>query len=413
MTLHPRAACVTGIGLVTPLGGTTAATWKALLAGRCGIAPITLFDPRDLPVRIAGEVRDFSPHEVMPRAHARHIDRFIALGLAAAEQARADAGGLAHVDPGNMACTVSTGMGGWPWIERAALGLHAEGVRRGVSPYLVTATLPNMLAGEIALRIGAKGPSVAPVSACASGAHSLGMAADMLMLGHADVVLAGAAEAVVSPLGVASFAAARALSTRNEEPLLASRPFSASRDGFVLSEGAAVLVLEAWEHARARDAQVYAVLAGFAATSDAHHMTAPDPSGAGVESAMRLALSRAGLAAEDLDYVNAHATGTRADTIEAQALTRVLGPAPRAHVQSTKAQHGHLLGAAGGLEAALCVLALRDQSIPPPCNLDDLDETCIIAAPRRCGRVRHALSNSLGFGGTNTAMIWSSPQGTP
>jgi 3-oxoacyl-[acyl-carrier-protein] synthase II len=401
---------VTGIGLVTPLGCGTASNWQALAAGRSGIGPITHFDASPLPSRIAGQVQGFEPDRFLDRKEQRRTDPFTQYALAAAQLAVEEAGlagPLAH--PARVGVIVGTGIGGIQTLEECVPAFLARDVRR-VSPFMVPRLIPSMAASHVAIRFGARGPSYATSSACASGAHAIGDALHLLREGVQDVVLAGGAEAPVCLMGFLGFAAMRALSTAfNDEPARASRPFDADRDGFVMAEGAGILVLETLEHARARGAVPVVEVAGYGATCDAHHLTQPAPDAAGAVTCMRLALADAGLAPGDIDYVNAHGTGTELnDLVETQAIRQVFGPdASRLAVSSTKSMTGHLLGAAGAVEAAYTALALQHGLVPPTINLDRVDPACDLDYVPHVARpmmLRAALTNSFGFGGTNACL---------
>ena len=378
---------------------------------RVGIGQVTRFDASEFTTTIAGEVRDFDPTRWVPKRMTRQMDLFIQYSIAAADMA-AEQAGLADdkPDPERFGCYVGSGMGGLPVIEGTIATLEKKGPRYGISPFFTPSVIINLAPGQISIRHGCRGPNMSMVSACSTGAHSLGEAARVIERGDADLMIAGGTESTVTPLGIGGFCSSRALSQRNDEPTKASRPFTKSRDGFVLSEGAALMVLEEWDRAKARGVPIIAEVVGYAANSDAHHITAPAPQGEGAARCMRLALKDAGLQPEQVGYINAHATSTTADTLETQAIRSVFG----AHadkglaVSSTKSMHGHLLGAAGGLEAAICALALRDKTLPPTINLDDPDPECdldYIPHRAREAEVEYAMSNSFGFGGTNAAVI--------
>jgi len=405
----PRVV-ITGIGMVTPLGLNTRETWDALVAGRSGIDTITLFDPDGFPSRIAGEVKGFDPTRYMDRKDARRADRFTQFAFVAAQEAVADARlALAEEDPTRIAVIVGTAMGGIMTLAQEFDELTKKGPGR-VSPFLMPMMLPDMASGQLSIRLGAKGPNYALVSACASGADAIGEAANMIRRGDADVVLAGGSEAPITPISVAGFAAAKALSTRNDDPATASRPFSAGRDGFVIAEGCAILCLESEEHARRRNARIVAELAGYGATSDAYHVTQPEERGEGAVRAMELALADAGLAPDEVDYVNAHGTSTPLnDRMETLALKRVFGEyAYDLPVSSTKSMMGHLLGAAGAVEAAICALVIANGVIPPTINYLEPDPDCdldYVPNVARPAAVDVAMTNSFGFGGHNSSLI--------
>lgn len=414
---HTRMA-ITGIGMVTPCGLGREATWDALVAGRSGIGPVTRFDASAYPCRIAGEVRGFDPSAVVPRRDAGTLDLFELYALAAADEAVRHAGlDVARSDPGRVGVVFGVGLGGIASMERAHETLLQRGPRR-VSPFLVPMMIPNMAASHVALRLGTRGPCEVVATACASGAHAVGAACRWIRQGVADVVVAGGAEAAVSPLAMAGFCAMRALSTRfNDEPERASRPFDRRRDGFVLAEGAAALVVESLESARNRGAPIIAEVIGFASTGDAYHITQPDP--AGQARCLALALADAGVEPDDVAYINAHGTSTELnDRAEAAAITEVLGSerASRVMVSSTKSMTGHLLGAAGALEAAISALVVERGVVPPTINLDDPDPACAlghVAGRSRTATVDIAASSSFGFGGTNAVLVISRPARRP
>jgi 3-oxoacyl-[acyl-carrier-protein] synthase II len=402
---------VTGLGCVSPLGNDVASTWQAAAAGRSGVGRLPDdFDPR-LPVRIAARVKDPVDPGDLPAKELRRLDRAILLALAAAREAFADAGLAAGgFAPERAGVAIGSGIGGVGTLLENHRALLEAGPRR-VSPFMIPMTLANMPAGLVAIRHGLGGPNLCHVTACASGAHAIGESLRWLQRGDADLMLAGATEAAITPLVVAGFASMQALSRRNDEPALASRPFDRGRDGFVLAEGAAVLVLEREAHARARGARPRARLLGYGASADATHMAAPDPEASGAIRCMRAALADAGLAPDAVDYVNAHATSTPAgDEVEARALHAVFGAhTERLPVSSTKGMTGHLLGASGALEALLCVRALETGTLPPTLNLDDPDPECAldhVAGKARAVRARVAQSNSFGFGGVNAALLF-------
>lgn len=362
-----------------------------------------------MPTRIAGEVRDFDPTRWVAKKEVRQMDLFIQYAIAAASMAVEDAGLGAPDEPERFGVYVGAGLGGLPVLEATADSLREKGPRHGISPYFVPAIISNLAPGQISIRFGYRGPNMSHVSACSSGAHSIGEAFHLIARGGADVMIAGGTEGTVSPLAVGGFCSMRALSTRNDAPTAASRPFTASRDGFVLSEGCGLVVLEEWERARARGARIYAELIGYAATADAFHITSPPPGGEGAQRCMRLALRDAGLPPEAIGYINAHGTSTAADAIETAAIRAVFGAhADRLAVSSTKSMHGHLLGATGGVEAAICALALQRGVLPPTINLDDPDPECDLDYVPKVAReqgVEAALSNSFGFGGTNACLV--------
>ena len=403
---------VTGFGALSPVGNSAAESWAAVVAGRSGVATITRFDPADYETRFAGEVKGFDPDAVLGKKESRRMDRHAQLGVAAALEARtnahlADAG----LDPFRVGVLMGSGMGAMETLEQGAETLLTRGPGR-IGPFFAPMSLPNMAAGMAAIFLGAKGPCFGTVSACASSAHAIGESVEMIRRGVVDVMYAGGAEAPVTRLSVAGFGAMGALSKRNDAPERASRPFDADRDGFVLGEGAAVLVLESLEHAEKRGATILAEVAGYAATDDANHMVQPAPDGEGVGRAMRLALADAGLTPGDIGYLNAHATSTKiGEKYETQAIKSVFGE--RAYmlpVSSTKSMTGHLLGAAGSLEATFCINALRRGCLPPTINYETVDPECdldYVPNTAREAKVRAVMNNSLGFGGHNVSVIFT------
>jgi 3-oxoacyl-[acyl-carrier-protein] synthase II len=413
-----RRVVVTGLGLVTPLGGDVETSWNNLIAGKSGIAAITRFDTTDQKAKIAGEVKPkehpfgFDPDKRVVSKTQRQVDPFIVYAIDAAGQALEDAG-LTEMDQDlkeRTGVSIGSGIGGLPGIESESLVLAEKGPGR-VSPHFVHGRLINLTSGQVSIKYGLMGPNHSVVTACSTGAHSIGDAARMIKDGDADIMLAGGAESTINPLGVAGFAQARALNTAyNDRPEQASRPYDKNREGFVMGEGAGVVVLEEYEHAKARGAKIYAEIAGYGLSGDAYHVTAPHPEGRGAELAMQMALRKAGMKPEDIDYVNAHGTSTMADTIELAAVKRVLGDdLSGASMSSTKSAIGHLLGGAGAVEAIFCILAIRDQIVPPTLNLDDPDVGTegVDLVPHKAKKrpVRAALSNSFGFGGTNASLI--------
>jgi len=407
-----RRVVVTGLGIICPLGNAVQAAWDNALAGKPGITRITRFDPARLASQIAGEVKGFDVAPYMSPKEARRMDLFIHYGMAAGLQAWRD-GGL-QVTPENaerVGINFGSGIGGLPLIEAMHAELEKNGPRR-ISPFFIPGSIINMIAGLLSIEIGAKGPNLAMVTACTTSTHCIGEAAKSIRYGDADVMIAGGAEAVVTELAIGGFAAARALSTRNDDPAGASRPWDKERDGFVLGEGAGAMMLEEYEHAKARGAKIYCEVAGYGVSADAFHMTAPPDDGDGGYRAMRNALKDAGLNPEQIDYINAHGTSTPlGDVAETRAIKRLLGArAPRVAVNSTKSMTGHLLGAAGGVEAVFSALAIRDQVSPPTINLRNPDPECDLDyVPNEARRmpIRAALSNSFGFGGTNGTLVLS------
>lgn len=406
-----RRVVVTGLGMLTPLGNTVATTWEGILAGRSGIRTIDTFDASAFSTHFAGLVRDFEVEQYLNAKDARKMDPFIQYGMAAGIQAVQDSGlEITEANAGRIGVAIGSGIGGLSFIEKNTEILHNQGPRR-ISPFFVPGAIINMIAGNLSIHYGLRGPNVAVTTACTTGTHNIGFGARMIQYGEADVMLVGGAEQAATPLGLGGFAAARALSTRNDNPQAASRPWDRDRDGFVLADGAGVLVLESLEHAQARGARIYAELVGFGMSGDAYHMTSPPEDGSGAAMAMRNTLLDAGIHADEVDYINAHGTSTPAgDVAESRAVRSVLGSAAdRVSVSSTKSMIGHLLGAAGAVEAIFAVLAIRDQVAPPTINLDNPAEGCDLdyvpgqAKPRP---VKVALSNSFGFGGTNGSVAF-------
>ena len=406
---------VTGIGLVTPVGLDRKTTWDSLLEGKSGIDYISLFDAEGFESRIAAEVNDFDAAPILGRKEARRLDRFAQFACVAALEALDDAGlDMANEDPDRVGVLIGSGVGGIMTITEQHKILLNKGPKR-VSPFLVPMMLGDMASGQVSMMIGAKGPNFSTVSACATGTDSIGEALEMIRRGRADVVIAGGTEAAVCEIGVAGFNSCMALSTRNDDPQAASRPFDSGRDGFVLGEGAGLVVLESLEHAEKRGANVLAELAGYGASSDAHHVTQPHPEGEGAARAMKWAIEDAKLRPENVDYINAHGTSTPLnDKFETIAMKRMYGDhAYNLKISSTKSMTGHLLGAAGGIEAAFSVLAIKEGIIPPTINLDDVDPDCDLDyVPNKAvkQKVDVAMSNSLGFGGHNASLVFKSFQ---
>jgi 3-oxoacyl-[acyl-carrier-protein] synthase II len=402
-----RRVVVTGMGAITPLGPDVAATWAAMVAGRSGVGSITSFDASGLAVRIAAEVEGFDPEAHFGRKEARHIDRFAQLAVVAARQAVAGSGIDLAREPERVGVVFGSGLGGLASIEEGVRVMGARGPGR-VSPFVLPMMIANMAAAQVAIDIDARGPISCTVTACAASANAIGDALELVRRGRADVVVAGGAEAGVTPIGIAGFAQMRALSERNDDPERASRPFDRDRDGFVVGEGAAALVLEDLDHARARGATILAEVLGVGASCDAHHITAPRPDGRGAIAAIRSAIADAGIDAGDIGYVNAHGTSTELnDRTEALAIRAVLGTG--VPVSSTKSVTGHLLGAAGAIEAIACIQALVTGLLPPTANLDDPDPDCALDHVRgeaRQAAVSVAMSNSFGFGGHNVALVF-------
>jgi 3-oxoacyl-[acyl-carrier-protein] synthase II len=408
-----RRVVITGLGLISPVGNSVAEGWANLLAGQSGIDLITKFDASALSCRVAGEVRGFNVEEYIPGKEARHMDTFIHYGMAASVQAVRDAGlptgeELTEESAERIGVIVGSGIGGLPLIEETQDEFRARGARR-ISPFFVPASIINMISGHVSIRFGFTGPNLAIVTACTTGLHCIGEAARLIQYGTADVMVAGGAESTVSPLGVGGFAAARALSTRNDDPKTASRPWDKDRDGFVLGEGSGVLVLEEYEHAKKRGAKIYAELAGFGMGADAYHMTAPNVDGP--KRSMRAALRDAGINAEEVQYLNAHGTSTPlGDLNETNAIKLAFGDhAGKLVVNSTKSMTGHLLGGAGGLESVFTVLALHHQVSPPTINIQNQDPECDLdycANTAREMRIDVAVKNNFGFGGTNGTLVF-------
>ncbi|GIZ51061.1 beta-ketoacyl-ACP synthase II [Noviherbaspirillum aridicola] len=406
-----RRVVVTGLGCVSPVGNTVADAWSALIEGKSGIATITKFDATPFSTRFAGEVKGFNVEDYIPGKEARHMDTFIHYGMAAGIQAMQDSG-LTVTDENaeRIGVMVGSGIGGLPMIEETHAELTNRGPRR-ISPFFVPASIINMISGHLSIKYGLKGPNIAIVTACTTGLHCIGAAARMIEYGDADVMIAGGAESTVSPLGVGGFAAARALSARNDDPATASRPWDKDRDGFVLGEGAGVMVLEEYEHAKARGAKIYAEVIGFGMSADAHHMTAPLEDGDGARRCMVAAMKNAGINPDQVDYVNAHGTSTPlGDVAETIAIKRALGDhAKSVVVNSTKSMTGHLLGGAGGLEAVFTVLAVHEQISPPTINIFNQDPNCDLDYCANVARnmpINIAVKNSFGFGGTNGTLIF-------
>lgn len=406
-----RKVVITGLGIISPVGNTIEQAWQNILAGRSGIDKITRFDASTFSAQIAGEVRDFDVSQYIPLKDARRMDTFIHYGIAAGIEAIKDAG--LEASPANadrIGISIGSGIGGLPMIENTRDEFNASGIRK-VSPFFVPGSIINMISGNLSIMYGYKGPNIAMVSACASATHSIGDAARMIEYGDADIMIAGGAESTVSQLGVGGFCAARALSTRNDDPKTASRPWDKDRDGFVLSEGAGVVVLEEYEHAKARGARIYAELAGFGMSADANHMTAPCEDGEGAARCMTNAMRNAGVNVDEVNYLNAHGTSTPlGDKAETTAVKRAFGDhAKKLVVNSTKSMTGHLLGAAGGVEAVFSSLAVYNQVSPPTINIFNQDEACDLdycANEARKMKIDVALSNSFGFGGTNASLVF-------
>ena len=414
----PRRVAVTGVGLVSSLGIGTEANWEALLAGRSGIRTITAFDASRFASRIAGEVPDFDPLQFLSRKDVRKMDVFIQYAIAASEFALLDAGLPTTGGLGTeVGVFIASGIGGFNTIEREHIALLNGGPRK-ISPFFIPSAIINLAAGQVSIRFGAKGPNSATCTACSASAHAIGDAFEIIRRGDAQVMVAGGSEAAITPLGVGGFAAMRALSTRNDEPQRACRPFDRDRDGFIMGEGSGVVILEDLERARARGSRIYCELVGYGMSADAHHMTAPSEDGAGAVRVMRNAIRSAGVEPSAVDYVNAHGTSTpHNDRIETLAIKTCFGDhASSLAISSTKSMTGHLLGAAGGLEAGIAALAVHRQIVPPTINLDNPDPDCdldYVPNARRTLSIDYALSNSFGFGGTNASLLFKRYQSGP
>ncbi len=405
-----RRVVVTGLGLVTPLGTGVDKTWKALCAGESGVGRITRFDPSGYDAQIAAEVKDFDPAQFIEKKEIKKMDTFIHYAVGASQLAVDDAGlKVSPEEATRVGVYIGSGIGGLGSIEHYHDVLKEKGPGR-VSPFFIPMTIINLASGQVAIRVGAKGPNSCAVTACATGNHCIGDAYRLIQRNDADVMIAGGAEAAITPLGVAGFASAKALSFRNTEPTKASRPFDKDRDGFVLGEGAGVVVLEELEHARARGARIYAEVIGYAMNSDAYHITAPPEEGEGAVRCMEMAIKDAGVAKTDIGYINAHGTSTMADAIETKAIKHVFGEqAYKIPVSSTKSMTGHLLGAAGGIEAVFSILALHHGILPPTINLDHPDPACdldYVPNKARATKTQVVLSNSFGFGGVNACLLF-------
>lgn len=410
--MSKKRVVITGLGAISPIGNTVEETWQNALKGVSGIDLITKFDTTNFSVKFAAEVKNFKVADYIPAKDARRMDVFIHYGMAASIQAIRDAGleNNENINKQRVGVAVGSGIGGLPNIENTQTEYLKTGTKR-ISPFFIPGTIINMISGNISVMYGYQGPNLAIVTACSTGTHSIGEAARLIQYGDADIMIAGGSEAVVCPLAIGGFAAARALSTRNDDPKTSSRPFDKDRDGFVLGEGAGVLVLEEYEHAKARGAKIYAEIAGFGMTADAHHMTAPLEDGSGAARCMSLALQNADLSPNDVDYINAHGTSTPlGDVAETTAVKAAFGAtAKNLVVNSTKSMTGHLLGAAGGIEAVFTALAIKNQISPPTINIFNQDERCDLdycANRARNMEIRAALSNSFGFGGTNGTLAF-------
>jgi 3-oxoacyl-[acyl-carrier-protein] synthase II len=409
--LSKRRVVVTGLGLLTPVGNTVVDSWKNIVNGVSGINPITHFDVTEFPVRFGGSIKGLELDEFIPRKDQKTMDPFIHYGLVAGLQAFADSGiEITEENAARIGVAIGSGIGGLAGIEKGTETILNSGPRR-ISPFFVPSNIINMISGNLSIRLGAKGPNFAIVTACTTGTHNIGDAARLIEYGDADVMIAGGAEMATTPTGLAGFANAKALSTRNDDPLTASRPWDKDRDGFVLSDGAGVVVLEELEHAKARGANIYAEMIGYGLSGDAYHMTAPSESGDGAIRCMNSALANAGIDKAEVDYINAHGTSTPAgDVIESNSIKKVFGDHARdLSISSTKSMIGHLLGAAGGVEAVFSILAIRDQVAPPTINLDNPEDECdldYVPHEAKSMSIKVALSNSFGFGGTNGSLVF-------
>ncbi len=409
--MQKRRVVITGLGAVTPLGIGVESTWNALVEGRSGIDRITQFDPSNLPVQIAGEVKGFDPADYIEQKEIKKMDRFIHFAIAASQMAMDDSG--LKIDSNNadrVGVIIGSGIGGLPKIEQYTLVLYERGYRR-ITPFFIPMSIINLASGQVSIRFGAKGPNSAVVTACSSASHAIGDAYKIIQRGDADVMIAGGAESVITPLGISGFAVMRALSTRNDEPQKASRPFDKDRDGFVMAEGAGILILEELGHALRRGAKIYAEIVGYGMTGDAYHITSPSPDGEGAARCMKMAIDDAGISPSEVDYINAHGTSTKYnDELETMAIKNVFGEhAYKLVVSSTKSMTGHLLGASGGVEAIISILAIYHGIVPPTINLDNPDPDCDLDyVPHKARKmtVNFALSNSFGFGGTNACLLF-------
>jgi 3-oxoacyl-[acyl-carrier-protein] synthase II len=407
----PRRVVVTGMGVVTSIGHDVDSFWAGLVAGKVGIDRVTLFDPSDFACQIGAEVRNWDVNQFMDAKEARRNDRYTHFGFVAAKQAVADSGiDMSKQDGDRVGVIIGSGIGGMQTYETQLRVMFERGPRK-VSPFTIPSLIGNMCSGLVAIELGARGPNFGIVSACASGTHALGEAAHAIRRGDADVMVAGGSEAAITPFAFASFCAMKAMSTRNSHPQTASRPFDKNRDGFIMGEGSGVLVLESLEHAHARGARIYCELAGYAATSDAYHITQPDPDGKGLSLAMRRALESAGASADSVDYINAHGTSTPYnDKFETLAIKKVFGDhARKVPISSTKSMTGHLLGAAGGIESVVCVKTIEKGIVPPTMNIEEPDPDCdldYVPNAARSVKARTVLSNNLGFGGQNASVVF-------
>jgi 3-oxoacyl-[acyl-carrier-protein] synthase II len=406
-----RRVVVTGVGVVSALGTGTEKNWTALMQGKSGIDLITRFDASEFPTKIAGEVKDFNPEDFIDKKEIKKMDLFIQFSLAAAELAMKDSGlQITDENAERVGVLVGAGLGGLPAIERYHQAM-TEGGYKKISPFFIPMLIINLAPGQISIKYGAKGPNVSSVSACATGTHSIGDAFRMIQRGDADAMIAGGTESTITPLGIGGFNVMKALSTRNDDPAAASRPFEKNRDGFVMAEGAGIVILEEYESAKARGAKIYGEVCGYGLTADAYHLTAPAPGGEGAARCMKMALSTAGVAPEEVDYINAHGTSTHFnDLYETMAIKTVFGDhARKVMISSTKSMTGHCLGAAGGIEAVFSLLAMERSEVPPTINYDEADPDCdldYVPNQGRQAKVNVAISNSFGFGGTNATLLF-------
>jgi len=406
-----RRVVVTGVGVVSALGTGTEKNWTALMQGKSGIDLITRFDASEFPTRIAGEVKDFNPEDFIDKKEIKKMDLFIQFSLAAAELAMKDSGlQITDENAERVGVLVGAGLGGLPAIERYHQAM-TEGGYKKISPFFIPMLIINLAPGQISIKYGAKGPNVSSVSACATGTHSIGDAFRMIQRGDADAMIAGGTESTITPLGIGGFNVMKALSTRNDDPAAASRPFEKNRDGFVMAEGAGIVILEEYESAKARGAKIYGEVCGYGLTADAYHLTAPAPGGEGAARCMKMALSTAGVAPEEVNYINAHGTSTHFnDLYETMAIKTVFGDhARKVMISSTKSMTGHCLGAAGGIEAVFSLLAMERGEVPPTINYDEADLDCdldYVPNQGRQAKVNIAISNSFGFGGTNATLLF-------
>jgi 3-oxoacyl-[acyl-carrier-protein] synthase II len=409
--MEKRRVVVTGVGIITPVGIGVEESWKGLIEGRSGIRKLTRFDASAFATQIAGEVEGFNPEDYIEPKEIKKMDRFIHLAIAASDMAVKDSGlKITDSNAERVGVIIGSGMGGLPAIEHYHSVLLEKGPRK-ITPFFIPMLIINLAGGHVSMKYGAKGPNSAVATACATGSHSIGDAFKIIQRGDADAMIAGGTESVITPMGIGGFNAMKALSTRNDEPEKASRPFDADRDGFVMGEGVGIMVLESLEHARSRGARIYAEIAGYGMTADAYHMTSPAPEGEGAARCMVIALKDGGVDASEVDYINAHGTSTKyGDELESIAIKTVFkGHASKLAVSSTKSMTGHLLGAAGGVEAVVCILCMRDNIVPPTINLDNPDPQCDLDyVPHKARKmdVNCVMSNSFGFGGTNACLVF-------